>query len=95
MFLVGLGCSGFATMQSVVTLTVAEDKIKGRTFGMVQVCIGTAPFGNLLIGTLASTYGATTALMISSMIGFSLIVISIIFLPNILEKTLRSSNYKK
>ena len=95
MFLVGLGCSGFATMQSVVTLTVAEDKIKGRTFGMVQVCIGTAPFGNLLIGTLASTYGTTTALMISSMIGFSLIVISIIFLPNILEKNLRSQNHKK
>lgn len=95
MFLVGLGCSGFATMQSVVTLTVAEDKIKGRTFGMVQVCIGTAPLGSLLIGNLASTYGPTTALMISSMIGFSLIVISITFLPNILGKNLRSSNYKK
>ena len=95
MFLVGLGCSGFATMQSVVTLTVAEDKIKGRTFGMVQVCIGTAPLGSLLIGNLASTYGPTTALMISSMIGFSLILISITFLPNILEKNLRSSNYKK
>jgi len=95
MLLVGLACSGFATMQSVVTLTVAEDKIKGRTFGMVQVCIGTAPFGSLLIGNLASTYGPTTALMISSMIGFSLILISIIFLPNILEKNLRLSNHKK
>ena len=88
LLLVGAGCSGFATMQATITLGVAEDKVKGRTFGIVQLCIGTAPIGNLFLGKIASVYGPVSALVTSSTIGFCLIVISIILIPSILEKNL-------
>lgn len=60
-FLIGIGQSGFSTMQSTIVLLSASEQTRGRVMGILSACIGTQPFGALWIGFFASHAGAPWA----------------------------------
>jgi MFS family permease len=64
-FLIGIGEAGFANMQSTIVLLAASEASRGRALGILSACIGTQPFGTLLIGFLTGRVGppAATALL--------------------------------
>ena len=61
LFMVGAGTACFATMQSSLVLTSASDSMRGRAMGALMLAIGFGPLGALLIGALASAWGAPLA----------------------------------
>jgi MFS family permease len=61
LFMVGAGTACFATMQSSLVLTSASDAMRGRAMGALMLAIGFGPLGALLIGALASVWGAPPA----------------------------------
>ena len=78
---VGVGMSGFANMQSSITLQAAAPEMRGRAMGAVALGIGTAIPGLLITGTLAETFGPQTALLSISLAGVAALVIAFWKLP--------------
>lgn len=62
----GAAESGFATMQTTIVLLAAPDALRGRMMGILSACIGTGPFGTLLIGFAASLAGAPGAVAVAA-----------------------------
>ena len=73
LLLAGLGISGFATMQSALVLTSAEDAMRGRAMGLLSMAIGVLPFAMLLLGGVAQTVGPSTGVAASALIGLGVI----------------------
>ena len=82
----GIGTSGFGTMQSTIVLLVSKAELRGRVLGVVTIAIGAGPIGSLIIGAISEWIGAPNALMINSVIGFLLVAIAGLFMPSIREK---------
>lgn len=67
---------GFALMMQMastnsVLQTIVDDDKRGRVMSFYSIAIiGTAPFGNLLVGTLASWFGVSFALLITGTVCF-------------------------
>ena len=49
----GFGTAGFGNMQSTLMLTEAPPEMRSRLMGVVTVCIGTGPLGQLAAGQRA------------------------------------------
>jgi MFS family permease len=65
------------TSSNTVLQTIVDDDKRGRVMSFYTMAfMGTAPFGSLLAGSLASTIGAAATLMIG---GISCIIGAIIF----------------
>lgn len=64
LFMVGAGTACFATMQSSLVLTSASDAMRGRAMGALMLAIGFGPLGAVLIGVLASVWGAPLAVTV-------------------------------
>ena len=62
--MVGAGTACFATMQSSLVLTSASDAMRGRAMGALMLAIGFGPLGAVLIGALASVWGAPLAVTV-------------------------------
>lgn len=60
----GLGQSGFASMQSAITLQAAPPEMRGRAIGAVLLGIGLHPLGAVVVGTLAEVIGPQLALAV-------------------------------
>jgi MFS family permease len=58
---IGLGESGFGTMQSTIVLLAAHERARGRVLGILSVCIGTNPLGALAVAGLTMYVGAPVA----------------------------------
>ena len=82
----GIGTSGFGTMQSTIVLLVSKAELRGRALGVVTIAIGAGPIGSLIIGAISEWIGVSHALMINSVIGFLLVAIAGLFMPSIREK---------
>jgi MFS family permease len=82
----GIGTSGFGTMQSTIVLLVSKAELRGRVLGVVTIAIGAGPIGSLIIGAISEWIGASYALMINSVIGFLLVAIAGLLMPSIREK---------
>ncbi len=61
LLVVGLGHACFGILQSSIVLLAAVDERRGQAMGAIAVAIGTGPFGRLLTGVLAQSYGAPLA----------------------------------
>ncbi len=61
LLVVGLGHACFGILQSSIVLLAAADERRGQAMGAIAVAIGTGPFGRLLTGFLAQSYGAPIA----------------------------------
>ena len=76
LFALGLGTSGFGTMQSVIVLLVSKKEFRGRCMGLVTLCIGAAPIGSIILGLSSEMFSTSNALIINSAIGLVLVIIS-------------------
>jgi MFS family permease len=57
----GTGTAAFSNMQTLVVMNGAPPAMRSRLLGLITVCIGTGPLGQLLIGALADRYGVLPA----------------------------------
>ena len=58
---VGMASSCFGVMQTTLVYMMAPPEVRSRVFGVLAVCIGTAPIGFLHLGLLADWLGAPYA----------------------------------
>lgn len=73
LFILGLGTSGFGTMQGTIIMLVARDDMRGRALGIMSLAIGAGPLGALTIGAVANATGAPTAMTINAIVGFIMV----------------------
>jgi MFS family permease len=81
LFGVGLGNSGFSTMQSTIILLSAAPGMRGRAVGILGLCIGSTPLGLLELGAVAAMVGAPAAIGLNASIGLALLLPVIAFTP--------------
>ena len=67
----GIGFSGFASMQILITLRSAPQAARGRALGVVGLAIGVNPLGNVILGLVAEQIGPQAALAGFALIGLS------------------------
>jgi MFS family permease len=68
----GFGTAGFGNMQSTLMLTEAPPDMRSRLMGVVTVCIGTGPLGQLAAGGLSDGLGARGAVLVMAVAGLVL-----------------------
>ena len=68
----GFGTAGFGNMQSTLMLTEAPPEVRSRLMGVVTVCIGTGPLGQLAIGALSDQIGPRGAVIVMAVAGLVL-----------------------
>ena len=68
----GFGTAGFGNMQSTLMLTEAPPEVRSRLMGVVTVCIGTGPLGQLAIGALSDQIGPRSADIVMAVAGLAL-----------------------
>ena len=79
LLMVGLGSSGFSTMQNAITLLASAPERRGATLGVLGLCIGVGPLGTLTMGALANYWNTQAAIGIGAATGL-LLLLPIIFL---------------
>ncbi|MCC6718226.1 MAG: MFS transporter [Acetobacteraceae bacterium] len=65
----GVGLALFGNMQTTLVLTGVPPSVRSRQMGLITVCIGAGPLGQLLIGALSEGLGPRWAVMTSAMSG--------------------------
>ena len=68
----GFGTAGFSNMQSTLMLTEAPPEMRSRLMGVVTVCIGTGPLGQLAAGALSGPLGPRGAVIAMAAVGLVL-----------------------
>ena len=84
LFIAGIGHCCFGLMQSTIILTSASDAMRSRAMGLIVLAIGFAPVGQLLMGAMASKFGAPFAVQCSASVASLCIVIIVLLIPRIL-----------
>jgi MFS family permease len=80
--LAGVAQSGFATMQSAVTMLATPHNMRGRMMGLLSVCIGAGtPLGAFEMGLLASAFSIQWAIALNAFVGLALMLPAIMFTP--------------
>lgn len=65
----GVGFSGFAAMQILITLRTAPPTLRGRSLGVVGLAIGMQPLGTVMLGLAAERIGPQAALACFALTG--------------------------
>lgn len=86
LFILGLGTSGFGTMQGTIVMLVARDDMRGRALGIMSLAIGAGPLGALAIGAVADASSAPFAMAINAVSGFILVALIGLFWKSIRQK---------
>lgn len=82
LILLGLGASGFATMQGSIVMLASRKDMRGKVLGVVSLAIGASPLGALLEGAIADRQGPELALGINAVLGIILVCcVAILILP--------------
>ena len=68
----GFGTAGFGNMQSTLMLTEAPPDVRSRLMGIVTVCIGTGPLGQLAAGAISDQIGPRAAVIVLAAAGLVL-----------------------
>ena len=71
LLVMGIGVSGFGSMQAAMTMLLAPKEMRGKALGVVSLAIGSGPFGALIVSSVANEYGpalAIGAIAISGMV---------------------------
>jgi MFS family permease len=68
----GFGTAGFGNMQSTLMLTEAPPEMRSRLMGIVTVCIGTGPLGQLAAGAISDEIGPRAAVIVLAAAGLAL-----------------------
>ncbi|MDB5368990.1 MAG: hypothetical protein JWP20_548 [Roseomonas sp.] len=67
----GLGLALFSNMQTTLVLTSVPANLRSRQMGLVTVCIGLGPLGQMLIGVLAEMFDPPRAVIITALAGLA------------------------
>ena len=67
--------AGFGTLQSILIISSADQKIRGRVLGILAITIGTQPIGAFLLGYFSREYGSVIALKYSVLFAMILLII--------------------
>lgn len=86
-FVGGTGVAGFAVMQSTLMIISAPPEMRARVMGALAVCIGTGPIGVLLVGALATMFGAPMAVSLISSTGLILTALVVFMWPELRLRT--------
>jgi MFS family permease len=65
----GICNAAFSVMQATLIYLAAPPEMRSRLYGVLSVCIGSAPIGFLCLGLLADAVGATAATAMSGIVG--------------------------
>jgi MFS family permease len=65
----GVCNAAFSVMQATLIYLAAPAEMRSRLYGVLSVCIGSAPIGFLCLGLLADAVGATAASTMSGVSG--------------------------
>lgn len=71
----GIGGALFGNMQTTLVLTRVPPAVRSRQMGLITVCIGTGPLGQLMIGALAERLGPQVAVLCSAAVGMALLLV--------------------
>lgn len=69
LFLGGVGTAAFAAHQTALVILDAPPEARSRLLGLITTCIGTGPFGVLMIGAVADLLGPAPAISIMAGLG--------------------------
>lgn len=86
MCLAGFGIAGFSAMQSAIILARAPPHMRTRIMGVLTACIGTSPFGVLIVGILVNSLSPDIAVMITSILGLSAMLAIVMYWPELLKE---------
>ena len=92
LLILGVGTSGFGTMQSAIVLLVSRPELRGRALGVVTLAIGAGPIGSLVVGAVSEWIGPANALLFNSIIGLVLVCLSGLFMPSIRGQIIPENN---
>lgn len=81
LLLMGLGISGFSTMQSTIVVLVAKDEMRGRALGVISLGIGAGPLGTLMVGAVADRFSPGFAIGVDACIGLVLVLMVWLLMP--------------
>jgi MFS family permease len=65
----GVSNAAFSVMQATLIYLAAPPEMRSRLYGVLSVCIGSAPIGFLCLGLSADAIGATAATAMSGVLG--------------------------
>ena len=83
MLIGGFGMAGFGTLQSILIISSAKQKIRGRVLGILAITIGTQPIGAFILGYFSREYGSVTAVKISVVIAMVILtLVTIVYFGN-------------
>ncbi len=86
LIVLGLGTSGFSTMQATLVILLAGQEMRGKALGVISLAIGAGPIGALFIAaTRALSPGF--ALGLNAVLGITLIALIVALIPSILRQT--------
>jgi MFS family permease len=71
LLITGLSNAAFSVMQATLIYLAAPPEMRSRMYGVLSVCIGTAPIGLLGLGVLAHAIGASSATAMSGVLGLA------------------------
>jgi len=89
---VGLGHACFGILQSSIVLLAAADERRGQAMGAIAVAIGTGPFGRLLTGVLAQSFGAPMAVGGEAAVSFLLVAAVAAALPGLRQMSAKDES---
>ena len=70
----GMGAALFGNMQTTLVLTRVPPAVRSRQMGLITVCIGFGPVGQLMVGALAEQLGPQAAVLCSAAMGMVLLL---------------------
>ena len=82
----GIGSGFFGVMQNVLIALHSPNKVKGAMFGILTMCIGFASLGYLHIGLLSLWLGVKYAIVLISIEGLIVLILTIYLSPNLIKK---------
>jgi MFS family permease len=88
LLVLGLGMSGFGTMQSTIVMLAASEEMRGRALGVISLAIGTGPLGALLVGVVASAASPSFAIGINAAVGAASLVTVGVLMPSLWRRTI-------
>ena len=83
LLVMGIGVSGFGSMQGAMTMLLAPKEIRGKALGVVSLAIGSGPFGALIVSSVANEYGPAAAIGAIALAGMILVGLVGIAMPAI------------
>ncbi len=73
LLVMGIGVSGFGSMQASMTMLLAPREMRGKALGVVSLAIGSGPFGVLIVSSVANEYGPAMAIGAIAVAGIILV----------------------